>query len=113
VCLTVIVCLGYEAIRSWGCHKSNPWWVGCDHEASKVVPSLMPVVPSLDKVQREKKKMMMMMMMTTTMMTPDKREDMFGIGPKQKRMFFFKGFIALVDGLSTEYPHKDLVWKKD
>ncbi len=58
------------------------------HVASKVVPSLMPVVPSLDKVQREKKKMMMMIMMTTRMMTPDKREDMFGTRPKQKRNSF-------------------------
>jgi hypothetical protein len=54
-------------------------------EASKVVPSLMPVVPSLDKVQREKKKMMIM---TTTMITPDKREAMFGTCPKQKRNSF-------------------------
>jgi hypothetical protein len=67
--------------------KAIPGGLAVKHEASKLVPSLMPVVPSLDKVQREKKKMMMMIM-TTTMMTPDKREDMFGTCPKQKRNSF-------------------------
>jgi hypothetical protein len=66
--------------------KAIPGGLAVKHEASKVVPSLMPVVPSLDKVQREKK--MMMIMMTTTMMTPDKREDMLGTCPKQKRNSF-------------------------
>jgi hypothetical protein len=32
--------------------------------------------------------MLMIMMTTTTMMTPDKREDMFGTCPKQKRNSF-------------------------
>jgi len=73
--------------------KAIPGGLAVKHEASKVVPSLMSVVPSLDKVQREKKKKMMMMMMTTTttaMMTPDKREDMFGTCPKQRDCFSSK-----------------------
>lgn len=65
--------------------KAIPGGLAVKHEASKVVPSLMPVVPSLDKVQREKKKMMIM---TTTTRTPDKREAMFGTCPKQKRNSF-------------------------
>jgi hypothetical protein len=33
--------------------------------------------------------------------------------PKAKeKFFFFKGFIALVDGLSTEYPHKIVAMQK-
>jgi hypothetical protein len=70
--------------------KAIPGGLAVKHEASKVVPSLMPVDPSLDKVEREKKKKMMLMIMmtTTTMMTPDKREDMFGTCPKQKRNSF-------------------------
>jgi hypothetical protein len=71
--------------------KAIPGGLAVKHEASKVVPSLMSVVPSLDKVEREKKKKMMMMMTTTTtMMTPDKREDMFGTCPKQRDCFSSK-----------------------
>ncbi len=65
--------------------KAIPGGLAVKHEASKVVPSLMPVVPSLDKVQREKKKMM-----TTTMMTPDKREDMFEHVQSKREILFLE-----------------------
>ncbi len=81
--------------------KAIPGGLAVKHEASKVVPSLMPEDDDDDDNDDNNNDD-----------SRQKRGHVWDMPKAKEKFFFFKGFIALVDGLSTEYPHKIVAMQK-